>query len=389
MLKYISASWLYPVSSAPIAHGVLELGEGGTIKAVFSPEQAKSRGIENIEKHQGILVPGFVNTHCHLELSHLLGKIQEGTGLQEFVRQVIGQRTMAEELILEAITKADQDMHRQGIVAVGDISNQLISRQTKQQSDLYYHTFIETLGFNPQQAPAVMGQAIGLKQAFAPLKASIVPHAPYSVSKELFALIRAYSQKEENLISMHNQETADENEFFEHKKGAFLKLYEFLGLDISFFQASGQSALKSILPELPMGKVLMVHNTFTAASDVHFALKFNPDIYWCLCPNANQYIENRLPDVAMLRHAGAKFTLGTDSLASNHQLSVLAEMQTLIRAGQTTFEESLRWATLNGAEFLGISQQYGSLEAGKRPGINLLQFEGDQPQNKAIIKRLI
>lgn len=153
-------------------------------------------------------------------------------------------------------------------------------------------------------------------------------------------------------------------------------MYKFLGLDIDFYKPSGKTSLQTFLPLLSdQQKMLLVHNTFTSSADVEFAEAYNPNLYWCLCPNANLYIENRLPDVEMLRNSGAKITLGTDSLASNNWLSIFAEMQTLQINFGIDFEELLKWATINGAEFLGVQERYGSLEVGKRPGINLVDFE--------------
>nr|WP_199077071.1 amidohydrolase family protein [Pedobacter sp. ASV19] len=390
MLQYISASVVYPVSSRPIENGVIALEEDGTVHAVLHLEQAKEQGFENIRHYNGFLVPGLVNTHCHLELSHLFEKIPEHTGLQAFVQQVIKHRDSSEESILEAMQKADWEMLENGIVAVGDISNQLVSRAAKMGSSLYYHTFIETLGFNPVQAKTIFERALKMKEEFGPLKASIVPHAPYSISKELFAAIKDYSLKDDNLVSMHNQETEDENLFFQFKQGAFLKLYEFLGLDISFFSATGKSSLQSVVEELPGSKVLLVHNTLTSAEDIRFAESVHGGLYWCLCPNANLYIENRLPDVQMLAGAGLKITLGTDSLASNHQLSILAEMKALQENFNFGFETLLKWATWNGAAYLGIEEQYGTLEKGKRPGINLVEFAPEgKISDKTSIRRII
>ena len=395
MLHYLSASIVYPVATAPLLNGVLALEADGTIHAVWSAEEARDQGITDITFYPGILVPGLINTHCHLELSHLFHKIPEKTGLQGFVQRVIKHRGIPEETVIAAMERADAEMRLNGIVAVGDISNLLISRSVKKKSEMYYHNFLETLGFDPQKAKVVMENSIRLKKAFLPLKASINPHASYSVSKELFAEIRDFTAAEENLISMHNQETLDENLFFEQKKGAFLDLYEFLGLDIAFFKATGKSSLQSVLPDLPPGKTLLVHNTVTNEADVEFAKTQSADLFWCLCPNANLYIEDCLPCVQLLRAAGLKITLGTDSLASNHQLSVLAEMKTLQEdvAQKNTdldFAELLTWATINGAGFLGIDAQYGSLEQGKKPGINLIEgLEGTRITASTTIRRLI
>lgn len=376
MISYISGSYVFPVIGPPIKNGVIGVEIDGTIHSVLTPEEAEHANIGDITPYEGLLVPGFVNTHCHLELSHLKGQVETRTGLLGFVQAIMKLRTSDEATLDLAMLRGDREMFENGIVAVGDISNQVISRGTKLGSPIYYHTFLEVMGFNPLTAKESIKRALEFKEKFDPLKVSIVPHAPYSVSAALFKELRNNGEANDEVLSIHNQETEDENLFFEHKEGAFLELYKVLGLDIDFYEASGKTSLQTFLPMLSdQQKTLLVHNTFTTRADVEFAEAYNPNLYWCLCPNANLYIENRLPDVDMLRNAGVKITLGTDSLASNNRLSIFAEMQTLQINFGIDFDDLLKWGTLNGAEFLGIEGRYGSLEVGKRPGINLLDFE--------------
>lgn len=389
MLTYLSASKIFPVSASPIDHGVLAIDEKGQVMAVYNAPQAAALNIQPDQVYEGILVPGFVNTHCHLELSHLKGQIPEHTGLLQFVAQVIKNRAADESEILEAMYAADREMHQNGIVAIGDISNVAASRQPKLDSQLYYQTFIEALGFDPEKAADIFAQSAALQRSFAPLAASVVPHAPYSVSDPLVHLISEQAASDGSPISIHNQETAAENEFFQKKTGGFLGLYDFLGLNLDFYQAPGVSSLQATLPKLPDSHVLLVHNTQTTAADVEFARARNKQLFWCLCPNANLYIENQLPDVNMLQAAGLSITLGTDSLASNHQLSILKEMQTLQLHKQVGLETLLKWATLNGAEFLGIDRQFGSFEPGKKPGVILLEhLEEETLTDQTTITRL-
>lgn len=396
MSSYLSASWIYPVSSAPLKDGVIAVSADGTISAILTAEQAHSLQLTGITYYEGVIVPGFINTHCHLELSHLAGKIPEHTGLPGFVQHVMQQREADAGSITAAMVTADAEMYANGIVAVGDISNQLISKDVKINSHIYYHTFVEAMGFNPARATEIIDKAKDLRGAFAPLKATIVPHAPYSVSADLFAGISSESGAAEESISIHNQETAAENAFFETKTSHFLKLYEYLNLDISFFTTIGKTSLQTYLPLMPaLPRTLLVHNTFTSEADIRFALSTHQHLFWCLCPNANMYIENRLPDVMLMMNQELTITLGTDSLASNHQLSILAEMYILQQHLDIPFEVLLRWATLNGAAFLGLENLFGSLQPGRKPGIILIEFlnygEGNNNpliDNNARIKRL-
>ena len=376
MLKYFSADWVFPVSIAPIENGVVSVNETGEIQEVLTAAAAQQRQIK-VNKHKGAIVPGFINTHCHLELSHLFGEIPERTGLVEFVQTVIKSRSADADAIQSAMHSADQRLFNNGIVAVGDISNQIISKEIKQQSKIYYHTFVEALSFNPEKAAATMDYAIEIKRQFTPLPATVVPHAPYSVSPELFALINTSAEEDEAFISIHNQETTHENEFFETKSGNFLQLYQFLGLNLSFFKPSGKTALQTWLPYIKKQKTLLVHNTVTSKADITFAKQHHGNLYWCLCPQANLYIENTLPDVELFISEDLKITLGTDSLASNHQLNILAEMKTLQSLKKVEFEKLLQWATINGAEFLGLEDIFGTIEVGKSPGLNLIQLSKD------------
>lgn len=374
MVTYISARLIYPVDSAPIKNGVIGVASDGTIEAVLTEEEAKE--IKAIQYYDGVIVPGLINTHCHLELSHLKGKIKEKTGLTGFIKEILAQREQAEEAVLSAMQNADAEMRENGIVAVGDISNLLISKSVKLGSEIYYQTFIEVYGFNRPSAPIIEG-ALQMKANFKPLKATIVPHAPYSVSTELFRGIAEISTADD-VLSIHNQETAGENELFETGTGSFATFFAAVGIAQNEGHNQGQNALHYHLPQLPKtNPTLLVHNTLSTKQDLDFAKATHQNLYWCLCPNANLYIEGVLPDVALFQSENLKLTLGTDSLASNHQLSILAEMQALQEFKSIAFEELLTWATLNGAAFLGIDSQYGSLTPNKKPGVVLIGLAED------------
>lgn len=391
MPRYISADYIYPISSEPIKDGVIALHESGEILDVLGPNQIFQLS-ESIEYYQGIIVPGFVNAHCHLELSHMLGKIRQGTGLVDFVRSVITQRAADEEVVLEAMRLADQNMYENGIIAVGDISNVELSTSVKKNSKIFYHTFIELLGFDPSKAEAVFQKALELHEKFAPLEASLVPHAPYSVSKQLFKLLKSYSEDHDNLFSMHNQESEPENQFFKMKKGPFVDFYKMLNINIDFFEAQGQTSFQSVLPLMPDNqKVMLVHNTFTNQDDIAKAKTSGKKLTWCFCPNANQYIESQLPDIKLFMDSGFNITLGTDSLASNEKLCILSEMQTIKNHyPHLLTSQLLKWATLNGAQFLGIENQYGTIEKGKNPGLNLISnVNGMEIGSFSKVRRLI
>jgi cytosine/adenosine deaminase-related metal-dependent hydrolase len=357
---------------------VLITNEEGTVEAIVPAPDAG----DGVQALQGILSPGFINAHCHLELSHMKGVATPGTGMTDFLLTVMGRRFFPAEQVMQAIAGAEAAMLQNGIVAVGDICNTADTLPQKKQQRLYYHNFIEAIGFPEAVAPARFNAAKAVWEKFRMARDaashSIVPHAPYSVSPALFDLITGLDGN--TLLTMHNQESMDEDAFFRTGTGGFNRLYETLGLDISFYKPTGKSSLQTCLPRFTSHQsLILVHNVVTREEDwafIHAQSSHGllPDLYFCLCPNANLSIGNGLPDVDLLRRHQATIVMGTDSLASNQQLSILAELKTLQQHDPgIPVAALLQWATLNGAKALNIQDQFGSFEKGKRPGILLLE----------------
>jgi cytosine/adenosine deaminase-related metal-dependent hydrolase len=391
-MKSFKADYIFPVSADPIKNGIVTVDDHGRIISVTDSYPLGEIAAE-VEQVKGIICPGFVNTHCHLELSHLKGKLSQGKGLINFIKEIQSVRDGDNsDTILAAIEKADKDMYENGIVAVGDISNSNASLAVKSKSKIYYHTFVEAFSFLPDRAQSTFDKALSLLNEFKPLSCSITPHAPYSVSKELFRLIKKYSDTNNNLLSIHNQESEDENKFYRYRLGGFIDLYDYFGLDISYFKSQARNSLQSILPLFTNKQdILFVHNTCTNLKDIYFIKRFDRKVHFCFCPGANLYIENKLPKVDLFVDQGFNLTLGTDSLASNTKLCILNEMRLLQeKFPALTLEKLIEWATVNGAEFLGIDEEKGTLEEGKTPGLNLITgLDGLKITPNTKVKRLI
>lgn len=331
-------------------------------------------GVE-IENFKGALCPGFINTHCHLELSHLKDQVTQKIGLNGFIQALQKVRSAEEVDIQGAIKEADRKMAASGIIAVGDISNGNSTIEIKEKSSIFYHTFVELFGFNTTQASSIVERGKQLKEQFVSCRGttSVVPHSPYSVSKELFGLIAR--QQNNTPLSIHNQEAEAENEMYLTGTGKMIEMLQAFGLDTSTFKRSGKSSLLSYLSLLPSDTpILLVHNTFTSKEDIEVATSVHPQLYWCFCPKANLYIESRLPNIPQFLKAGVRCTLGTDSLASNDSLSIWEEIQ-VIRENYPTIplETLIEWGTINGAKFLGLEEEYGSFEAGKKAAVNWIK----------------
>jgi aminodeoxyfutalosine deaminase len=376
-MRKITADTIYPVSGEPIKNGVVVLDDDGKI---ISIDQRTEHDISSLEVHQGAIVPGFINSHCHLELSHMKGKVDTGTSLIPFITNVVKFRDIPQEEILEAIDLADQEMYDGGIVAVGDISNKADTFDRKAKSSIRYYTFVEMFDFLQdswastefEKYKKVYDSRIeGNGNEF-----SCVPHAPYTVSGNLFELINAVND-DHRTVSIHNQETPDEESLFLNKSGGFVDFYKGFNISLDAFQATGRPSIDYAMKYMnPDSRTLFVHNTMTKKQDIEKAHQWSKKVYWATCPNANLYIENRLPDYKIFVETDARMTIGTDSLTSNWQLSILDEMKTISRyQSYVPFETLLKWATLNGAEALGFEEELGSIEVGKRPGLNLLNLD--------------
>jgi aminodeoxyfutalosine deaminase len=331
-----------------------------------------------------------------LELSHMKGMVATGTTLIPFITGVVTKRNATAEVIEAAIQKAEREMIEGGIVAVGDISNVTDTFAQKSKGNLRYYTFLEMFDFlQEQNADAEFEKYKAVYDQLHPAQGSqksVVPHAPYSVSKNLFKKINDINPKHGITVSIHNQETQPEQDLFLKGEGGFYDFYGKFGISLDTFKPNHKTAIHYALENMnPHNRTLFVHNTLTTKADIEAAQKWSPNTFWATCPNANLYIENRLPNYQFFMDTNARMTIGTDSLTSNWQLSILEEMKTIQRfQSYVPFETMLKWATLNGAQALGFEDTLGSIEVGKKPGLSLLNLESDKIlRGPSQIKKLI
>mgnify|MGYP005776867641 FL=1 len=375
--REIKARWVFPVTGEPLENGTVVFNEKGTVLEVHA--ETPSASVDgDAEYHDGILVPGFVNTHCHLELSYMKGVVPKGTGLPGFVRRVMEEKfTVPETEQREAIAAADRLMWESGIQAVGDISNTDVSFSVKRESPVKYVTFIEIFDLFTHQTPAeaiAQGTALRREAHEMGLEAYVTLHATYSVSDRLFRDYAAIPGTES--VSIHFMESPDDDLLFAGD-GKFAELFHRWHLEADFL-ADG-SSLGRILNHIPDDRrLLLVHNSNAGKKEVEaLAQRYGSGISWALCPQSNLYIEGKLPHLDILTQYPLNLTLGTDSLSSNTALSMVAEMKTLADGFGIPVPELVRWATLNGAKALGLERELGSFEPGKRPGAVLVEGVGE------------
>jgi cytosine/adenosine deaminase-related metal-dependent hydrolase len=339
---------------------------------------------DDIQRFNGTLSPGFINSHCHLELSHLKNVIPPHTGLIEFLCSVVTKRNFDPQLVQQEIVKAEKEMYDNGVVAVGDIGNTADTSEVKLKSKICWQNFVEVLSFTDEKAEENIEhykkvlQSIedSLLSSAVPHRSSLVPHAPYSISPKTFRSINELTK--DQIISIHNQEHPAEDELYKTGGGDYLKLFKIFGVNQSPFPVTGTSSLRSYLPYFNNGQtIFLIHNTYMPEEDILFANEYANNnklkLIYCLCPNANLYIEDKLPPVEMFFKNNCLLVLGTDSYSSNWQLSIAKEIEAIHKhCPQISLQAILQWATINGAKALKWDDDLGSFRQGKKPGVTLL-----------------
>jgi aminodeoxyfutalosine deaminase len=345
-------------------HRTLELNDAGTVVALHDSV------LPGAQHQPGILTPGWINAHCHLELSHLAGIIPPGVGMAGFIAQLqhVRNAPSADDQQAAALA-ALHTLRAQGVVAVGDISNGTTSFPAKLATpDVYVHTFVECLGLNPASADAALAKALAV-YAQAPGAKSLTPHAPYSVSAPLFALLAEHQRAHSYPLSYHLLESEDELAYFSKADGGgpLSTLFQSWGISAT---APGAQPASTLLDNPPAGRLGLVHLTQATAADLAQLALLPVDPYFILCPRANQYLHGTLPDLGLLHPADPRICMGTDSLAGNYSFNLAQELFVLQQHWpHCTLEHLLRMVTSNGARFLGQQDTLGAFRPGTTPGV--------------------
>ena len=335
--------------------------------------------------YDGALVPGFVNAHCHVELSYMKGLFRKGTGMAGFIDQINALRdTQSPSQKLRALREAMDSMWAQGVDAMADISNCADSFAVKAAHPLYTRTFLEVFGTEPEDCPAVMASVTALagKARSFGLDAAPTPHACYTMSPELLREASAAGLRS-GFLSYHSEESPEEDEMIRFGRGKMWDNRK--AARMSTPPVTGGSSLSYFLDQLEMvvplpveGHVLLVHECCMDAAGARAARAALKHPFVALCPCSNLFIHNALPPVEMMRREGLTLCVGTDSLSSNDELDMVRELYCLQEHfPEVPLEELLEWACRNGARFLGKEDVLGSFAPGSKAGVVLIDHLQD------------
>lgn len=347
------------------------LVEQGIIKALGrKKELGGSEPARVVDHGPKVLFPGLVNAHTHLEFSALKGKGEKSDSFSQWLKKVAWKRMLLSQKRIQSAAEAGlAELEKAGTALVADVANLIDSGGYMAERDVSGIVFHELIGLKEEKAEEVFSRRITQLAGLEPagrLIHSLSPHAPYSVSAELFRKVKAYCRERGLVSAVHLAESPEEVELCLKGSGSLKKLLSIAGLWDKNWKVPGVSPVQ-YLDELGFldEKTLAIHLTQATAQDVELIARRNVPV--CLCVRSNFVTGVGQPPVKLLSDAGVNLCLGTDSLASNIDLDMLNEMRAIKRYHPFLSERYiLEMASINGARALGFGESLGSLEPGKR-----------------------
>jgi aminodeoxyfutalosine deaminase len=380
-MKAYRAAWVCPIDQPPIKDGIVAV-DGGRIRGVGKP--IAPAGLK--ELGHVVLMPGLINAHTHLELSWMRGRVPPAATFTDWVKTLFAVRgrpdgKMTAEQI-GAISSAIDEAQAAGTVAVGDISNSLMSAHPMREAGLDGVIFHELLGFKERDgalidatsamrtaASAALRQAQGVPSLSrdAGARVSLAPHAPYSTSIELFSAIRkAVSASDCSIMSVHLGESREEVELLEKGSGPWRGMLEAIGAWRDDWQAPACDPVSYLDRHGVIDdKTLVVHGVQFTDRALSRLAEIGATVV--TCPRSNRWVGAGDPPIDRFYKSGVKVAVGTDSLASVEDLNVFSELKAMRHlAPDVPADKILESATLTGARALGLGDQLGSLTPGKQ-----------------------
>ena len=367
-MRILAASWVVPAGGPPIRDGRVAV-EAGRIVWVGSPLDAGAPEAPVLDLGDGVLLPGLVNAHCHLELSALAGRVDRSRGFVPWVASLVEARGACAEGDEHAAIAAEiQRLEESGTVALGDVSNKLPHLDLLAASHLFAVVFYELLGWDPASAAALLEAAdarLASLSGHGPrTEVRLAAHALHSASPVLFEGLA----RRGGPAALHLAESGAESRFLACGDGEWLDFLRQRGLGHVAFSPPGTSpvAYAASLGVLKAG-LLAAHCVHVDAADCRTLSRAEVSVV--LCPRSNRELDVGAAPVMDLLEAGVQLCLGTDSLASVPTLDLMDDIVALHRQVPALDPAViLRLATAGGARALGLPD-LGAIEPGRRSAL--------------------
>lgn len=351
----LTARWIFPVAGPPLPDGRIVI-ERDRIRSIEPCGQVQA----DIDLGNVAIVPGFANAHTHLDLTGLHGKRSPSPDFTAWLRGVIAhRRSQTPDGVVTDIRAGLAQSIQNGVTLLGDISAGGLSWPDLAAAPLRAVVFYEMLGLTEERAQLSWQDADSWLQAHSPTETcrpGLSPHAPYSVRQSLFE--KAASCPPQIPVAIHLAETTAEMLLLERHEGPFVQFLQEMGV----WDPQGLSpSIQHLLDTFSRRKPLWIHGNYLEPTIP--SLKSGVVIY---CPRTHAAFGHSPHPFQEFRKLGVQLALGTDSLASNPDLSILEEIRFLFRQYPDLDTSWLLYlATLAGAEVLGWSSETGSLAPGK------------------------
>jgi cytosine/adenosine deaminase-related metal-dependent hydrolase len=369
------ARWIFPVASPPLEAATIEIVDGH-ISAIHTQHDLRAIDLGNVA-----LIPGLINAHTHLEFSSLAAPLGPASPFPEWIRSVVTHRNTRTSEIGSLVASGWNESFDSGVTAVGEIATDDRALPAATESGCCGVVFRELLGFSPERIDAQLDIArrhleAARRHNLPALRGGLSPHAPYSVHPELFDRLVALAIAESAPLAMHLAETRDELEFLSEQTGAFRRMLESFGVWREGVLAPGTRPLDYLKRLADAPRALVVHGNYLSDDEIEFLVR-HPQLTVVYCPRTHAYFRHSPHPWREMLQRGIPVALGTDSRASNPDLSLWGELLFLRRSfPDVPPQQLLELATICGARALGCDQS-GTLAAGSPAEITCVGLTGD------------
>ena len=386
-MTFYEADWICPATSEPIRDGAIAV-DGGRIAAVGPAK--KIAGNERVHYAGCAIIPGFVNAHAHLELTILRGLL-ENIPFLEWIRRLteIKYQVLTRDDLKLSAQMGAMEMLRAGVTTVAEVMDVGTGWEAMREFGLQGIAYQEVFGPAESVVTDSMKGLIGKVERYrsaesATMKIGVSPHAPYTVSRPLYEAVRDYARKQGLRMTAHVGESRDETGFVRDGAGPFAAAHAKRGIEVTprrCMPVAYMDSLGILGPDM-----LLVH--CVEASERDLDCLRDTGTFVVHCPKSNAKLGNGTARIRDMLELGVRVSLGTDSVASNNVIDMFEEMRAAIfqqrtmtgRIDSITAAAVFRMATIGGAQSLGLEDQLGSLEPGKRSDFAVIDLRGPSTQ---------
>jgi 5-methylthioadenosine/S-adenosylhomocysteine deaminase len=385
MIRY-RARWVVPITSPPIANGIVGV-EGA--KIVFVGEADDAPHGDDVDFGQAILMPGLVNAHCHLELTAMRGFLEDLDFRRWILRLTNARRSVLDrDALLDSARYGIEEGLLAGITTYADTGDSGVAMQSMREAGVRGINYQEVFGPDPAQCEASIAglkeKVAGLRYLETPLvRVGVSPHAPYTVSDDLFRATADLAREWHLPMAIHIAESELEQQLVVDAEGSFADGLRRRGIAV---ERRGITPIE-LLQRLGVldVKPLLIHCVRANADDVsRIAASESPVAH---CPASNAKLGHGVAPLDELLAAGVTVGLGSDSMASNNRMDILEECRLALFAqrmrtgghGTPTAADVLELATIGGAAALGLSDRIGSLDVGKDADLSVFGLDPVEP----------